>query len=85
MNVGRVKRYPEDMRRVAITGFRSCENVALLAREIGIQGRADRHRRQESVQAKGIASLANAIPATFRRVSNLRNYLRRFRALQPAV
>jgi transposase len=31
-----VKRHPEELRRVAIKRFRSCENVALLAKEIGI-------------------------------------------------
>jgi len=36
MSVGRVKRHPEELREVAIKRFRSCENVAQLAREIGI-------------------------------------------------
>jgi len=33
---GRVRRHPEELRRVAVKRFRSCENVAMLAREIGI-------------------------------------------------
>lgn len=36
MTHGRVKRHPENLRAVAIRQFRSCKNVARLAREIGI-------------------------------------------------
>ncbi len=36
MSKGSVKRHPEELRRVAIKRFRSCENVTHLAREMGI-------------------------------------------------
>ena len=33
---GRIRRHPEELRQTAINRFRSCHNVAHLAREIGI-------------------------------------------------
>ena len=33
---GRIRRHPEELRQTAIKRFRSCHNVAHLAREIGI-------------------------------------------------
>ena len=33
---GRIRRHPEELRQTAIKPFRSCHNVAHLAREIGI-------------------------------------------------
>jgi transposase-like protein len=36
MSHGRIRRHPDDLRAMAIRQFRSCANVARLAREIGI-------------------------------------------------
>ena len=36
---GRIRRHPEELRQMAIKRFRSCQNVAHLAREIGIPRR----------------------------------------------
>jgi transposase-like protein len=71
MSVGRVKRHPEELRRVAIKRFRSCENVALLAREIGIP-RQTLYRwidESERVEADEDGEL---VPATKDRESRLR-------------
>jgi len=71
MSVGRVRRHPEELRRVAIERFKSCENVALLAREIGIP-RQTLHRwidESERVEADEDGQL---VPATKGRESRLR-------------
>ena len=74
MSVGRVKRHPEELRRVAIKRFRSCENIALLAREIGIP-RQTLYRwidESERVEADEEGQL---VPATKGRESRLRKQI----------
>jgi transposase-like protein len=40
---GRIRRHPEELRQTAIKQFRSCHNVAHLAREIGIHEKGGVH------------------------------------------
>src|SRR6266481_3987058 len=71
MSVGRVRRHPEELRRVAIKRFRSCENVAQLARDIGIP-RQTLYRwidESERVEADEDGQL---VPATKGREARLR-------------
>ena len=71
MSVGRVRRHPEELRRVAIERFKSCENVALLAREIGIP-RQTLHRWIDESERVEAGEDGQLVPATKGRESRLR-------------
>ena len=71
MSPARIKRHPEELREVAIKRFRSCENVAQLARDIGIP-RQTLYRwidESERVEADEDGQL---VPATKGREARLR-------------
>ncbi len=71
MSVGRVRRHPEELRRVAIERFKSCENVALLAREIGIP-RQTLYRWVDESERVETDEEGQLVPATKDRESRLR-------------
>jgi len=71
MGQGRVKRHPEELREVAIKRFRSCENVAQLAREIGIP-RQTLYRWIDESERVETDEDGQLVPATKCRESRLR-------------
>jgi transposase len=71
MGQGRVKRHPEELREMAIKRFRSCENVAQLAREIGIP-RQTLYRWIDESERVETDEEGQLVPATKGRESRLR-------------
>src|SRR4029077_9077160 len=71
MSAGRMRRHPDELRRVAIKRFRCCENVALLAREIGIP-RQTMYRWVNESERVETDEEGQLVPATKGRESRLR-------------
>lgn len=66
------KRHPEELHTLAIRRFRSCQNVAQLAREIGIPRQTlyrwtDESERVEAREADRLAPVENARESTLRK------------------
>jgi transposase-like protein len=76
----RVGRYPKEFRRMAVERFKSCDNIVVLARELGVHRRLLYKWRDqlEPMEESEGALLHNSRVATLRKeVSQLNNDLAR--------
>jgi transposase-like protein len=67
----RVRRHPEEFRRIAVERFKSCDNVALLSRELGVP-RQTLYRWIEESERVEVREDGEQVPTVKSRESRLR-------------